>query len=64
MAVRTGTPYEVLARLRRFDGEYRWCLSRAQPSRDKAGRIVKWYGTTTDINEINCTHKISPPPLH
>ena len=36
------------ARLRRFDGVYRWFLFRATPSLDH-GRVVKWYGTNTDI---------------
>ena len=37
------------ARLRRFDGEYRWFLFQAEPLRDEAGNIVKWYGSSTDI---------------
>jgi formate hydrogenlyase transcriptional activator len=44
-----GTPGEFEARLRRFDGEYHWFLFRATPSFDENGRIVKWYGTNTDI---------------
>jgi PAS domain S-box-containing protein len=39
------------ARLRRFDGEYRWFLFRAEPLRDEAGNIVKWYGSATDIED-------------
>ena len=42
---------EAEARLRRFDGEYRWFLFRANPLRDGSGRIVKWYGTNTDIDD-------------
>jgi PAS domain S-box-containing protein len=37
--------------LRRFDGQYRWYLFRANPMRDESGHIVKWYGTNTDIND-------------
>jgi PAS domain S-box-containing protein len=37
------------ARLRRFDGAYRWFLLEAEPLRDEAGNIVKWYGSATDI---------------
>ena len=37
------------ARLRRFDGEYRWFLFEAEPMRDEAGNIAKWYGSATDI---------------
>jgi PAS domain S-box-containing protein len=39
------------ARLRRFDGEYRWFLFEAEPLRDEAGSIVKWYGSSTDIQD-------------
>lgn len=39
------------ARLRRFDGEYRWFLFQAEPLRDKSGNIVHWYGSSTDIEE-------------
>ncbi|TIW10926.1 MAG: PAS domain S-box protein, partial [Mesorhizobium sp.] len=46
----TGEPGEIEARLRRFDGEYRWFLFRVNPLRDQSGSIVKWYGTNTDID--------------
>src|ERR1700722_3242958 len=39
------------ARLRRFNGEYRWFLFQAGPLRDEAGNIVKWYGSSTDIED-------------
>src|SRR5216683_3844235 len=39
------------ARLRRFDGEYRWFLFQAVPLRDESGNIVKWYGSSTDIED-------------
>lgn len=44
-------PGEAEARLRRHDGEYRWFLFRASPLRDDSGRVVKWYGTNTDIDD-------------
>jgi hypothetical protein len=47
----SGVPGEMEARLRRFDGVYRWFLFRASPLRDEAGNIVKWYGTNTDIED-------------
>jgi formate hydrogenlyase transcriptional activator len=50
-SVATGEPYEHEVRARTVHGEYRWCMSRAIPTRDEAGRIVKWYGTTTDIED-------------
>jgi formate hydrogenlyase transcriptional activator len=42
---------EVEARLRRFDGVYRWFLFRATPSFDSDGAVVKWFGTNTDIED-------------
>jgi transcriptional regulator with PAS, ATPase and Fis domain len=50
-ALNSGHPWEVEARLRRFDGEFRWFLFRASPLRDESGRVVKWYGTNTDIDK-------------
>jgi PAS domain S-box-containing protein len=47
----SGQAGEFEARLRRFDGEYRWFLFRATPSLDDDGKVVKWYGTNTDIEE-------------
>jgi signal transduction histidine kinase len=37
--------------MRRFDGEYRWFLLRASPLRDASGKILRWYGTNTDIDD-------------
>ncbi|MEH2483312.1 PAS domain S-box-containing protein [Nitrobacteraceae bacterium AZCC 2146] len=45
------------ARLRRFDGEYRWFLFRAEPLRDELGNIVKWYGSSTDIEDRKRTEE-------
>jgi PAS domain S-box-containing protein len=47
----SGRRGELEARLRRFDGEYRWFLLRAEPLRDEAGNITKWYGSATDIED-------------
>jgi PAS domain S-box-containing protein len=47
----SGVRGDAEARLRHVDGGYRWFLFRAEPLRDEAGRIVKWYGTTTDIDD-------------
>lgn len=47
----SGEPGEIEARLRRSDGTYRWFLIRAEPLRDEAGKIVRWYGTSTDIDD-------------
>jgi PAS domain S-box-containing protein len=50
-AFAAGEPFEKEARLRRADGVYRWFLLRAAPLRDERGNVVKWYGTTTDIED-------------
>src|SRR5215471_280907 len=47
----SGEPGEIEARLRRHDGAYRWFLIRVEPFRDDAGKIVRWYGTSTDIDD-------------
>jgi PAS domain S-box-containing protein len=47
----SGEPDEIEARLRRHDGVYRWFLIRAQPFRDESGKIMRWYGTSTDIDD-------------
>jgi len=47
----SGEPGEIEGRLRQFDGEYRWFLFRATPSFDSDARIVKWFGTNTDIQD-------------
>jgi PAS domain S-box-containing protein len=47
----SGEPFEEEMRIRRTDGEYRWFLSRAVPLLDKRGRVVKWYGAATDIQD-------------
>lgn len=47
----SGQAGEFEARLRRFDGVYRWFLIRAVPQRDDLGQIVKWYGQNTDIED-------------
>jgi PAS domain S-box-containing protein len=39
------------ARLRRYDGEYRWFLFRGSPLHDESGQIVAWYGTNVDIED-------------
>lgn len=47
----SGEPGDYVARMRRFDGVYRWFLFRGVPSYDEYGVLVKWYGQTTDIHD-------------
>jgi PAS domain S-box-containing protein len=51
-SIATGRSYQVEVRLRARDGSYRWFLGRAAPQRDAQGRIVKWFGTNTDIDGL------------
>jgi PAS domain S-box-containing protein len=46
-----GKPYEQEVRRRGADGQYRWFLARGVPLKDSEGRIVRWYGTSTDIQD-------------
>jgi PAS domain S-box-containing protein len=50
-SIASGEPVEEELRFRRTDGEYRWFLSRNVPLRDKRGKVVKWYGAATDIED-------------
>lgn len=47
----SGKPGEIEARLRRHDGIHRWFLFRGVPLYDDQGKVVKWYGQTTDIED-------------
>jgi PAS domain S-box-containing protein len=47
----SGAPAELEARMRRFDGVYRWFLFRTDPLLDASGRIVKWCGINTDVED-------------
>ncbi len=49
--VASGKPGEIQARMRRFDGEYRWFLFRVAPLRDNLGRLVAWWGIDVEIDE-------------
>src|ERR1700691_3691004 len=48
----SGQPGEVEGRIRRHDGVFRWFLMRVEPLRDETGKIVRWYGTQTDIDAL------------
>ncbi len=50
-SLETGEPYQIEYRLRHHTGIYRWTLGLAMPIRDPDGRIVRWFGTCTDIHD-------------
>jgi PAS domain S-box-containing protein len=47
----SGIPLDTEARIRRFDGSYRWFLIRGNPLKDERDNILKWYGTCVDIED-------------
>ena len=49
--VATGEPFDVEYRIRRNDGVYRWFKTRAAALRDSGGKVVKWFGSNTDIDD-------------
>src|SRR5712671_6548302 len=53
----SGEPGEMEARLRRHDGVYRWFLIRVEPLRDETGKLLRWYGTSTDIETLKQTEE-------
>ena len=50
-AIVSGDPYDFEARIRRFDGAYRWFQVRGLPRRGASGAILRWYSLLTDIDE-------------
>ncbi|RAU84013.1 PAS domain-containing sensor histidine kinase [Pontibacter arcticus] len=52
LSIATGQHFYIETRFQNINtGDYRWFLTRAVPIRDEAGTIVKWFGTTTDIED-------------
>jgi PAS domain S-box-containing protein len=51
-AVDSVHPYDIEYRIRRHDGVYRWFKTRGTPLRDERGEIVRWFGTSTDIEDV------------
>lgn len=54
-SLKTGEPFHTEFRLRDFQGIYRWLITRAWPIYDDARRIVRWFGASTDINDLKET---------
>jgi two-component system CheB/CheR fusion protein len=50
-ALKEGREFEIEVRKRRYDGVYRWFLTRAVPHRDALGKVIGWFGVTTDIHD-------------
>ena len=50
-SIASGSPYEIVQRLRRSDGVYRWFQNSGFPLRDTSGQVVRWCALLTDIDE-------------
>ena len=50
-SITSGQPFEMAFPLKRADGVFRPFLTRVQPYRDAQGRIVRWFGTNSEISE-------------
>jgi PAS domain S-box-containing protein len=60
----TGEPWEDTFPLRGADGRYRWFLSRAEPLKDSEGRVLRWFGTNTDITEKQKLEDLQKTLIH
>jgi PAS domain S-box-containing protein len=49
-SITTGEPFEMEFRLRKHDGTFHWFLTRAEPFLDDGGNVVRWYGSTVNID--------------
>ena len=61
----SGQPFESEVRFRRaVDGQYRWFVNRAVPLRDGRGKIIKWYGNSTDIEDRKRAERLQADLAH
>lgn len=51
-AFRSGSSYQCEHRIQQADGSYSWHISRGVPAKNEQGRIIKWYGTATNIHQL------------
>lgn len=51
VSIATGEPFEMEFPIRAADGHYGWFLTRVFPFKDDAGKVVRWFGTNTDVSE-------------
>ncbi|MET3521825.1 PAS domain-containing protein [Mesorhizobium abyssinicae] len=51
-ALATGEPFECEYRVRMADGTYRWHQGRRAPMHDNSGKIVRWFGVSSDIEDL------------
>lgn len=58
-SIASGEPFEMEFPLRGADGNFRWFLTRIVPQRDAGGRIVRWFGTNVDIDDIRAARALA-----
>jgi two-component system CheB/CheR fusion protein len=58
VAIRQATTLEIEARLRSAAGAYRWFKTRGSPIRDAQGTVLKWYGTSTDVDDLKMAEQV------
>jgi len=63
-SLREGAAYEIEYRLRRHDGVYRWFLVKGNPLRDENHRVIRWIGTTTDIEDQKHHQQMLEQQIH
>ena len=56
-ALASGTTSVEEHRVKMKDGSYRWHLSRSVPAKDENGKVIKWYGTSTDIHDLKTSQE-------
>ena len=56
-ALQNGQPFQIESRLKDHAGVYRWHLTRALPTRDQSGQVIRWFATSTDIEEQKQTEE-------
>ncbi len=49
--LQNGQPFQLESRLKDHAGVYRWHLTRALPTKDQSGKVIRWFATSTDIEE-------------
>ncbi|WP_296002847.1 ATP-binding protein, partial [Rugamonas sp.] len=51
-SLRSGQPFDMEFPIRGADGQFRWFLTRANPVRDRDGQLLRWFGTSTDVDQV------------
>jgi PAS domain S-box-containing protein len=51
-AIQSGQPYEIEQRVQEADESYHWYLTRSVPAKDNDGSVIRWYGTSTNIDRL------------